>query len=45
MAKESKAKGKKIGRNRKKCELYRIRGIREINKARRIEKDAKRSNK
>lgn len=41
MAGESK-KSKKHGRNKKKCEMYRLRGIREKNKARRIAKDSKR---
>lgn len=41
MAGESK-KSKKHGRNKSKCDLYRARGIREKNKARRIAKDARR---
>lgn len=40
--KDRSAKGRKIGRNKAKCEQYRARGIRERNKARRIAKDAKR---
>lgn len=35
------AKGKKIGRNRTKCERYRARGTRELNKARRAAKRAR----
>lgn len=33
---------KKAGRNKAKCKTYRDRGIREINKARKAEKEAKR---
>lgn len=35
-------KSKKHGRNKKKCETYRARGTREVNKARRVAKDTKR---
>lgn len=41
--KDRSAKGRKIGRNKIKCERYQARGTREKNKARRIAKDAKRS--
>lgn len=37
-------KSKKHGRNKKKCENYRLRETREKNKARRVAKDAKRQN-
>lgn len=38
-------KGRKIGRNKRKCEAYKLAGRREKNKARRIEKDNKRAKK
>lgn len=42
--KDRQKKGRKIGRNKIKCERYRAMGTREKNKARRIAKDLKRKN-
>lgn len=42
--KEKGKKGRKFGRNKKKCEAYRLRDTRAKNKARRVAKDAKRQN-
>lgn len=38
-------KGRKVGRNKSKCQAYRLAGTREKNKARRIAKDNRRIEK